>query len=110
MASETYFSFISRDIHCVSNYGRYTPYSCNDDFKTRIAPLLLYHLIPSHFQRFRKMPLDTLITDGHLQANIASPVLKDENHQGVVHGTYSGIILPTKYMSVSLSLINKGLS
>lgn len=60
--------------------------SRNDDLKTRMAQLLLYHLIPSHFQGFRKITLDTLITDGHLQANISSPVLKDESDQGLYPG------------------------
>ena len=63
-----------------------------------MAQLLLYHLIPSHLQGFRKMTLDTLITDGHLQANISSPILKDENHQGLYVGTYPGLRQdPTKY-------------
>lgn len=68
--------------------------SRNDDLKSKMAQLLLYHLIPSHFQGFRKITLDTLITDGHLQANISSPVLKDGSHQGLYLGTQvSGRIL-----------------
>lgn len=53
--------------------------SRDDDYETRMAPLLLYHLIPCQFRFPRKFPfLDTLITDGHLQANVSSPELQDE--------------------------------
>lgn len=65
-----------------------------------MAQLLLYHLIPRHFQGVRKTTLDTLITDGHLQANISSPVLKDDSHQGVVPKSPAGSykVLRTLYM------------